>query len=696
MKNLNTNKSPWKIDLLTLAGNKKPSQSLLKLYEAGIKTIQDLVWIFPLRIQKAPTLSTFDQIKINELFLGQGIIISINSSPAYGKRGKKNIQLFNISCVIKDQQSDHYLTLKWFNAYPSIKKQLEQKKELTFMGKVSDFKGTLQIVNPNLNVTITKSNNDVLIEYPTVNSVSGKHIQSIINRIDLSTWIFPMSILTQEVEDELGLMRLNKAFQFLHGKTPCSTDEIKYSKTRIIYEEFLQNQFMFLARKFKNKKLKAPIITITDEELNHFLNIFPYELTKDQKDSLTSIRNDLEKNRPMMRMLQGDVGCGKTSVAIIAALMAIKNHFQVAFMCPTEALASQHVETISKILPQTKHALLLGSTKSKEKKSILEKLASGEIELIIGTHSLIQNSVQFKNLGLVIIDEQHKFGVEQRQKLSLKSDQVHTLTMSATPIPRSLQMAQYGDLDISTIEVLPGGRKGIKSRIVTPQTYEKYLSFIKTRMSLGEQVYIVVPAIEESEAVNLNNINSILESYKKYFPEYNISCLHGQMSSQEKQEIMDLFTQGKIDLLVATTVIEVGINVLNSTVISIYNPERFGLSSLHQLRGRVGRGNKPGFCFLVTDQNISTESMNRIKIIEKTNDGFEIAQADLKNRGQGDLFGPDQSGHISSFRIANIVEHYDTFNWALKDLEKLKIKHTEMINQTVLNFIDKTEVSSTI
>lgn len=694
---MSTNKMDWSEPILDLAGKKKPSQSLIKLSTGGINSLKELVWLFPLRIQKAPSLSSFHTIAPDELFLGAGEVVSLNFTPAFGRRGKSNIQLFNATCMVKDKKSEKYLNLKWFNAYPNLKKQLESLKTISFMGKVSEYKGTYQIVNPKINPPITDNSNEMLIEYPTVNTVSGKHLQGIIQKISPETWIRHISVLPKEIERKLNLLNLNDALLTIHGKRLSSSDSIKRAKERLIYEEFFENQLKVLARKLKNKKLSAPILEVKKKEIQSFLEVFPYELTKDQQEVFNHIQTDLKSNKPMMRMVQGDVGCGKTSVAVLASMLVSANNYQTAFMCPTEALASQHYKTLSHMLGnKLSIELLLGSTKTKEKKEILQRLSSGDVDLVIGTHALIQDNVEFKSLALAIIDEQHKFGVAQRQKLVSKGDGVHTLIMTATPIPRSLQLAQYGDLDISTIRVMPGGRKGIQTRIVTPHTYEKYLSFLKTRMTLGEQIYVVVPAIEESETLVLNNVNEKFDIYKKYFPEHKIAILHGQLSADEKHHIMQEYANGKIEILISTTVIEVGINVVNSTVISIYNPERFGLSSLHQLRGRVGRGDKPGFCFLVTDEQTSKEAMNRIKIIEKSHDGFEIAEADLKNRGQGDLFGASQSGHVSNYKLANIIEHYQIFRQVSEDIEKLKLEHTEYINQVLLKLIDDAEVSSTI
>ncbi len=692
-KNLNTNNNVWNQSLLFLAGGKKPSQSLLKLVEGGVKTLLDLVYIFPLRIQKAPELSPFSTSQLDQLFLGRGKVISLNFTPAYGKKGKGKVQLFNATCVIQDTMGPETLTLKWFNTYPSLKKQLETLNEFSFLGTISEFRGMLQIVNPQINPTPRNEKNNLIIEYPTVATVAGNRIKALIEKIPEYIWSSTIETTGEESQE----LNLNNAFKYIHAIDDFDTELIHKAKQRLIYHEFFINQLRVLARKLKNQKLKAPILKIDNDKLTEYKRLFPYSLTEDQSLVLEHIRSDFSSGKPMMRMIQGDVGCGKTTVAILASLIAEHNGGQIAFMCPTEALATQHAETLKSVLKdKIRIELLLGSTKPKEKKVIYEQLAAGEIDLILGTHSLFQDSVIFKDLQLCIIDEQHKFGVEQRQKLVSKGKGAHSLIMTATPIPRTLQLSQYGDLEISTIRTVPHGRKGTKTRIVTAETYEKYLSFLKTRLSMGEQIYIVVPAIEESESLNLKNINSTFKIYKKFFPEFKISILHGQLSAQEKQTIMSAYTSGKIDILISTTVIEVGINVLNSTVISIYNPDRFGLSSLHQLRGRVGRGDKPGFCFLVTDQNTNQESMNRLKVIERTTDGFEIAEADLKTRGQGDLFGSSQSGHISSYRVGNIFDDFNIFEQVTRDLNALREKKPEMINNLLLDLIEDQKVSSTI
>lgn len=693
---MSTNKNlSWSSPLLALGGS-RPSKSLINIHESGVQTIKDLLWIFPLKAQKIPEVSTFNDLKEDELFIGKAKIINIKLTPAFGRRGKNKVQLFNATVVVKDVLSENYLNLKWYNAYPNLKKQLESHTEFTFMGVVQNYKGVLQISNPKINPKELNQSDEFLIQYPTINKVSPTHVKSVINKIPKNLWQQDLDFNFLDLTKLLKYPKVLTAFKVIHGLS----DELDYDKAQniIIKYEFLTNQLKVLARKLKNKKLNASKIFVNTDQIKNILALFPYELTSDQYKVLNDIQNDLKAGYPMMRLIQGDVGCGKTSVALVAALMTVFNKGQVALMCPTEALASQHFQTFNQLLKNEdiNISLLLGSTKAKDKKIINEDLLNGNIQLIIGTHSLIQESVQFKKLELAIIDEQHKFGVEQRQKLYAKGNGVHTLIMTATPIPRSLQLAQYGDLDISTIKVMPSGRKGTKTRIVTPTNYDKYLSFIKTRVELGEQVYIVVPAIEESETLDINNISSVSAEYRKYFPEFNIDQLHGQLKPDQKQNILANFENKKIDILISTTVIEVGINIINSTVISIYNPERFGLSSLHQLRGRVGRGEKPGFCFLVTDKKLSAEIMQRLKVIESTTDGFEIAEADLKNRGQGDLFGASQSGHASPYKLANIIEHYSQFVQTSEDIEYLKQNHTEKLNNYLIELVEDKIVSSTI
>ena len=696
-KKLNTNNLNWDSSILELSPNSKsPSKNLQKIYDHGIHNLKDLIWLLPLHIQTIPKIQEFTKVKIGSLFKGSGKVININLAPTSGRNGKNNIQLFNITVVVKDLISGQFLNLKWFNAYPSIKKQLEELDEFIFLGTAQTYNEAIQIINPKLNPK--EEENPLLIEYPTLNKVPGNQLKKIIQKIPIELWSTHLHFYSQAFESFLSLTPMNMAFKTLHGITgEYSKEKYQEATDRIVYDEFINDQLKVTARKMAFKSLETSKIDISDKELSVFRRTFPYSLTQDQDSVLSEIRDDFESGHPMMRIIQGDVGCGKTTVAMLATAIITSKKGQVAIMCPTEALAIQHKKTFDELFGKFfKISLLVGSTKAKEKKTTNQDLLSGEIEIVIGTHSLFQDQVHFKDLKLVIIDEQHKFGVEQRLKLVNKGHNTHCLLMSATPIPRTLQLAQYGDLNISTIKTIPAGRKGTQTRIVSEQTYEKYLSFLKTRISIGEQAYVVVPAITESEKMDMKNVESHLRIYKTIFPDLKISALHGQLKSEEKIVILESFESGDIDILISTSVIEVGINILNASVITIYDPERFGLSSLHQLRGRVGRGKKAGFCFLVPDKTISADSLKRLNIIEKSNDGFLIAEADLKNRGEGDLFGTNQSGNINSKHIASIFEHFHIFEKVKEDIEQIKKQNPQLLKPLIDKLLDDKKISTTI
>lgn len=671
----------WDSPLSILGNNKKPSPTISKLEDAGIKTLKDLLWILPLRIHKMPQLSPFRDALLNQYFKGSGKVIHVDIKPAFGRRTKGKFLLYNGYVVVKDDKSNETLSLRWFNMYPNTKKSLETLEHITFLGQVQDFKSQKQIINPQIITDLSKSDSDYIIEYPTINKISGNLIRKLYHLIPKNLWTQIPQILPELNYDQK--INLGDAFKVIHGLIPKDEFSLKkkdIAEERLIYEEFLVDQLKIQTRRKFIKKKPAPVFKILNSDRSLLLNSLPFQLTTDQNKVLDDVLNDFASGHPMMRMIQGDVGCGKTIVAYLASCVAIQNKFQVALMCPTEALATQHFESFKTLNQNLKIALLLGSTKAKEKKEILKKLLNHEIELVVGTHSLFQDTVIFKNLGLAIIDEQHKFGVEQRLKLIAKGAGVHSLIMTATPIPRTLSLAQYGDLDISTIKIMPSGRKGIKTRITEKINYDKYLDFVKARLQGGDQAYFVFPAIEESETIEVQNVKENLLKYQEVFNGFKVEMLHGQMKSEEKDEVVKRFREGKIQILISTSVIEVGINVVNATIMSIYNPERFGLSSLHQLRGRVGRGNKPGFCFLVLDKDISPEAYQRLEVIEKNLDGFVIAEEDLKFRGEGDLFGVDQSGTVTGKRLANFITHTAILEQVILDIAQIQKDNPKLID----------------
>lgn len=667
----------------------KPSTTVKSLNTAGINTIEDLFWLLPRKLIKLPPPQSFDHAELGEYFRGIGKILSIQARPNFRAKGKNRAMLYNINLVVQDHASSQVINLKWFNCYGSVQKKLASLDNIDFLGIISEYNDQLQISNPEYS---TPEENEIeeglRIIYPTIASINSTNIQKVINKIPEYLWLEMPENIPSHIKEKNDFLSRAESFIYLHGKiNPKDWNEEVYQKARqrLIYEEFFLDQVKISMRKEERSKLHGVQIPLSLDDISYFEHFFPYQLTEDQALTLKDIYKDFISGQPMMRMVQGDVGCGKTTVAMIASFWAISKGLQVAFMCPTEALALQHFESIKQIMPEyVKLQLLLGSTSAKDKKTIQNSLETGEVNFVIGTHSLFQESVNFKNLGLAIIDEQHKFGVQQRIKLTNKGDGVHCLIMSATPIPRSLSLTQYGDLDLSIIKTMPSGRKGTQTRIVTPDKFEKFLGFVKTRVEMGEQVYIVVPAINESIDQNINDLNSTFEKYQHFYPQFRIAKLHGQLKADEKSKIFKEFGEHKIDILLATSVIEVGINVLNATIMAILNPERFGLSSLHQMRGRVGRGSKPGFCFLVTERELPEDSLKRLQVIEESNDGFKIAEEDLSIRGEGDLFGQEQSGVVSQKRIANIITDQKILYKVLKDYKDL-----DSNDQFILSLKDK-------
>lgn len=697
----------WSSSLEDLLG-KASLKSIEKLSTVGINQIQDLLWVFPLRVVELPPLRSFDFIEEGRIFIGRAKVLNVQAKPNFRVRGRGKAMLYNIMVHVQDTLSDKILTLKWFNSYGSVTQKISKCIYIEFMGEASLFNGQSQFTNPDFfslesldseSPFVTVSN-ELKIQYPTVNTIPGVQIKKAMDKIPMSLWNNIPETLPRDLIKKKNFLSLSESFKVIHAKIKPTPELESRAENRLIYEEFFEDQIKIHLRRQYFKKPKANSYTVSEIVFQEFCNRYPYTLTTDQLNTLSDVRSDLAGEHPMMRLVQGDVGCGKTTIAMIAAMITIENGAQAALMCPTEALAIQHFQSCNELFDSKKYTvrLILGSTSAKEKKQIQNGLADGTINFIIGTHSLIQETIQFKQLGLAIIDEQHKFGVDQRIRLTSKSTGTHCLIMSATPIPRSLSLTQYGDLDISTIRVMPAGRKGHKTRIVTEETYQQFLSFIMTRLSLKEQIYVVVPAINESAELeqDFHNLTEILERFKKYFPNHVVEGLHGQMKTDEKARMFAEFKNHKVDILISTSVIEVGINVINATVMAIMNPERFGLSSLHQLRGRVGRGEKPGFCFLVNDKTVSALSMERLKVIENNTDGFKIAEEDLKLRGEGDLFGTDQSGGQAQKRLANIILHADVLYEAREDALQLIQNKNPDIDQLIKRLGQDARIFTTV
>ena len=697
----------WNSSLVELFP-RQVSKTVSSLVAVDYKTLYDLLWIFPLSCEKIPRLSSFEECREGSLFQGAGRVLSFRSHPNYRARGKNGIQLQNIVITLQDYFGNNSIDLCWFSAYPNLVYKLKKIDRIIFSGVCKTFRGKRQIINPQITEV---SKEEIIarynepegaphynIRYPTVNGVNSIGIKRIIEKIPEHLWWEIGEHLSHEILIRNGFPSLGESFAVLHGRLSCSQDILDAAKRRLIYEEFFQEQVKLFSRKQGLQRKRGIKFSFDVDLFKEAISLFPYQLTTDQLRVIEEINVEMMSGYPMMKLLQGDVGCGKTSVAVAAAWIVHGFGYQTAFMCPTESLAIQHFSNISEILEGRGLVveLLLGSTSAKEKLQINKRLASGTIGLLIGTHALIQDNVQFHSLGLSIIDEQHKFGVNQRIRLADKEQGCHCLIMTATPIPRSLCLTQYGDLSLSIIKTMPANRKEIKTRIVTPDKMNFFLDFVCTRLEMGEQVYVVVPAIQESQTLDIANLEEVYGKFRQLFPHHSIAALHGKMKAEEKGAIFHDFKEYKIHILIATSVIEVGIDVPNATIMAVFSPERFGLSSLHQLRGRVGRGSRPGFFFLVSEKGRGSVANKRMKILEQSTDGFKISEEDLRIRGKGDIFGTEQSGSEVRRHLACIVEHQDILFNARSDVEQLVETGNSYVVEMSRRFQESSTVTKTI
>ncbi len=561
------------------------------------------------------------------------------------------------------------LELAWFQGAGWIQKMLKEGESYIVFGKISFFQGKPQMVHPELELfTETASGGKNFLEpvYPSTEKLKSRGLSG--RQIGKLTETLLAAISEREVGEilpativsKLKLMPRYEAIRQIHF--PHSIKHYENALRRLKFEElFIAQLRLGLVKLQRHRFSKGVVFGTVGENFNNFYNHYlPFELTGAQKKVIKEIRQDTGTGRQMNRLLQGDVGSGKTIVALLCMLIAIDNGFQCCMMAPTEILSQQHFDSLTSLLKDMplQVALLTGSTKTKERKSILTKLQSGEINILIGTHAVLEDPVQFKNLGFVNIDEQHRFGVAQRARLWAKAIiPPHILVMTATPIPRTLAMTAYGDLDYSIIDELPPGRKPINTVHRFDNKRSEVMSFIRAEIEKGRQAYVIFPLIEESEKLDYENLMQGYENVKAYFPEpkFWISMLHGKQKSVQKNTNMQRFVNRETQIMVSTTVIEVGVNVPNSTVMVIESAEKFGLSQLHQLRGRVGRGADKSYCIMISGNKLSNEARERIKIMTSTNNGFEIAEKDLDMRGPGDIEGTRQSGELN-FKLASIVQ----------------------------------------
>lgn len=559
------------------------------------------------------------------------------------------------------------LELVWFKGIKYVIDKYRTKTNYILFGKPTAFNGKYNILHPEIEPDTDTLKPEQLGLQPFYNT-SEKMKNSFLNSKSIQKIIFPLiqqiktglpETLPAYILQKFGLFNLTESLVNIHF--PKNAEALNKARQRLKFEELFYIQLSILRQKNWREQQSVGFVFGT---IGHYFNTFykdylPFELTGAQKRVLYEIRKDVSTGKQMNRLLQGDVGSGKTLVALMAMLMAIDNGYQACIMAPTEILSTQHFATLSEMLGDigVNIALLTGSTPTKERTLLHERLRNGDLHILIGTHALIENAVQFQNLGLVIIDEQHRFGVEQRSKLWHKNSQTpHILVMTATPIPRTLAMTLYGDLSVSVIDELPPGRKPIQTYHYYDNKRHAMNQFVAKQIEAGRQVYIVYPLIQESEKIDLQNLETGYTYMREVFPNYKISMVHGKLKPKEKDYQMQLFASGETQIMVATTVIEVGVNVPNASVMIIESAQRFGLSQLHQLRGRVGRGAEQSFCILLTGYKLATETRKRMEIMVRTNDGFEISEADLQLRGPGDMEGTQQSGMPFELKIANLAQ----------------------------------------
>ena len=622
-----------------------------KLSRLGIYTIKDLLYHFPRRYDDYSNFKTINRLEINDIASVLGIVKNVISYN--GRSGKKVTEV-----IIQDGTG--ILSAIWFNQ-PWIRNSIKKNDEIVIAGKIDLYLGKKVINNPEYEKIEEENLNTgrILPVYNLTSRLSQqwlrKQIFSILNEFSPKI----EETLTEEIIDTIKSIYLSDAVYQLHF--PEIEEIIPIAKKRILFDELFFMQLSMMSEKAKWAKRIGTAFIVQEDYIDEFSSNLPFTLTNAQKKAMQTIEEDLSSEIPMNRLIQGDVGSGKTIVAAYSIGICIQNNFQSAIMAPTSILADQHyksmVELLVKdfgILNEDEIALLVGSTSKSEKDQIYKNLQNGTIKLVIGTHALIQDNVNFNNLQLAIIDEQHRFGVNQRSSLRNKGNNVNVLVMTATPIPRSLALTLYGDLNVTIIDELPADRIAVETYLVTPRERERIYAFIEKQISEGNQAYIVVPLVEESDSLDYKSAVKEFENLsKKIFYKNSVGLIHGKMSSEEKEKIMYDFKNGDIDVLVSTTVIEVGVDVPNATVMMIDGAERFGLAQLHQLRGRVGRGNKKSYCVLVSNKN-DVENNERLKIMEKTSDGFVLAEKDLEMRGAGDFYGVQQSG-FSKLQLLSLL-----------------------------------------
>lgn len=634
------------------------------LNKLNIYTLKDLIEYYPRDYE--------DRSKPKNLYEctdGEEVLIEAMAAGRITEMHKGRMTISRL--IVKDQTGTCYIT--WFNQ-GYLRDKFQPGRMYRFFGKISNKNGRLEMNSPVYDeIDQSKNTGKIIPIYPLTYELKQNTLRKIIENGLAKVKGKLTETLPEYILKENNLWDINNTIERIHF--PIEFSDFNKARERLVFEELLTTQLALLKLKNNYEHETDGIQFSKDVYMSDVINILPFKLTKAQLRVLEEIDRDMESNKPMNRLLQGDVGSGKTVVAMIAAYKAVKSGYQATIMAPTAILASQHLESFQGILEELgiRTELLISSVTKKKKTEILEKLQNGEIDILIGTHAILEENVVFKNLGLVVTDEQHRFGVKQRSTIASKGQNPDVIAMSATPIPRTLALILYGDLDISIIDELPPNRKKIETYAVRKNMEERVNNFIRKQITEGRQAYIVCPLVEENE--DMEGLQSVIELAEKYqketFSEYKVAYLHGKMKPKEKDEIMGRFKNGEIQILIATTVIEVGVNVPNSSIMVVENAERFGLAQLHQLRGRVGRGEYQSYCILKYEGNSET-IRQRMKVMCDTNDGFIISEKDLELRGSGDFFGTEQHG-LPEFKIANLFEDIAV----LKKVQRLALKIME-------------------
>lgn len=632
------------------------------LNKLGIFDIKDLINYFPRTYLDYSNKEKIRNLKPDNLYT-----CTANIKRFYMYKSKKNNNLSIMNLIVFDETSSikitkfflgkRYRSFTFFSSQkekykPGIKVAISGKVKLTDYGR-SFVDPQIEILNNNEDANFTGK---ILPIYSLTDSLSNMSFIKIIKKVILLTNNFP-DILNNKQLNSLSLLSLSESLINIHF--PVSQEYLQLSKKRLVFDELLLLQINFLLKRInRNKKVVKSNKSIKKLLLDSFLEQLPFELTDSQNKVLEEIKLDLNGINPMSRLLQGDVGSGKTIIAISSLLMMIEKGYQCAFMVPTEVLAEQHYKSLAKLTNSLfiSVELLTGNTTEKKRKQIRRDLENGQVNVLVGTHALFEEKVIFNSLGLVIIDEQHRFGVSQRNKLLKKGENAHLLSMTATPIPRTLALSIYGDLDVSQITELPPGRLPVVTKIVSENDLSNLFKIVEKEIDMGKQAYVILPLIEESEKLNLNSAINIYEQLsREVFKQFKVGLLHGKLNPNDKNKILSLFSENKINILVSTTVIEVGIDVPNASIMVIYNSERFGLSQLHQLRGRVGRDSYQSSCYLITSEN-NVLTNKRLDVLQKSNDGFYVAEKDLDLRGPGQILGYKQSG-LPDFVLENLPKN---------------------------------------